>query len=151
MVSVLDKLSQSLFTFSNNKLFLTIGSYLFVIFLVIHIKFIISSTNSKDRNFKQFLLSAELITIILFVYLKNKDLFNFNELFFAKLTKILLASILMGIFFNYLILFFQNKLIYEYNFKSFYLILSAFLSLIFYLSFSLFIKAFKYGDIKLKY
>ena len=68
MVSVLDKLSQSLFTFSNNKLFLTIGSYLFVIFLVIHIKFIISSTNSKDRNFKQFLLSAELITIILFVY-----------------------------------------------------------------------------------
>ena len=68
MVSVLDKLSQSLFTFSNNKLFLIIGSYLFVIFLVIHIKFIISSTNSKDRNFKQFLLSAELITIILFVY-----------------------------------------------------------------------------------
>ena len=68
MVSVLDKLSQSLFTFSNNKLFLTIGSYLFVIFLVIHIKFIISSTNSKDRNFKQFLLGAELITIILFVY-----------------------------------------------------------------------------------
>ena len=68
MVSVLDKLSQSLFTFSNNKLFLTIGSYLFVIFLAIQIKFIISSTNSKDRNFKQFLLSAELITIILFVY-----------------------------------------------------------------------------------
>ena len=45
----------------------------------------------------------------------------------------------------------ENKLIYEYNFKFFYLILSAFLSLIFYLSFSLFIKAFKYGDIKLKY
>ena len=57
----------------------------------------------------------------------------------------------MGIFFNHLILFFENELIYEYNFKSFYLILSAFLSLIFYLSFSLFIKAFKYGDIKLKY
>ena len=44
-----------------------------------------------------------------------------------------------------------NKLIYEYNFKSFYLILSAFLSLVFYLFFSLFIKAFKYDDIKLKY
>ena len=96
-------------------------------------------------------ISSWFNAIILFVYLKNKDLFNFNELFFAKLTKILLASILMGIFFNYLILFFQNKLIYEYNFKSFYLILSAFLSFIFYLSFSLFIKAFKYGDIKLKY
>jgi len=76
---------------------------------------------------------------------------NFNELFFAKLIKILLASILMGIFFNYLILFFENKLIYQYNLKSIYLILSSFLSLVFYLSFSLFIKAFKYGDIKLKY
>jgi len=96
-------------------------------------------------------ISSWFNAIILFVYLKNKNLFHFNELFFAKLIKILLASILMGIFFNYLILFFQNKLIYEYNFKSFYLILSAFLSLIFYLSFSLFIKAFKYGDIKLKY
>ena len=96
-------------------------------------------------------ISSWFNAIILFVYLKNKDLFNFNELFFAKLIKILLASIIMGIFFNYLILFFENKLLYEYNFKSFYLILSAFLSLIFYLCFSLFIKAFKYGDIKLKY
>ena len=89
--------------------------------------------------------------IVLFVYLKNNDLFNFNGLFFNKFLKILLASILMGIFFNYLILFFENKLIYEYNLKSIYLILSSFLSLVFYLSFSLFIKAFKYGDIKLKY
>ncbi len=89
--------------------------------------------------------------IVLFVYLKNNDLFNFNDLFFNKFLKILLASILMGIFFNYLILFFENKLIYEYNLKSLYLILSSFLSLVFYLSFSLFIKAFKYGDIKLKY
>ena len=98
-----------------------------------------------------FVVSSWFNAIILFVYLKNKNLFNFNELFFAKLIKILLASIIMGIFFNYLILFFENKLLYEYNFKSFYLILLAFLSLIFYLSFSLFIKAFKYGDIKLKY
>ena len=96
-------------------------------------------------------ISSWFNAIILFVYLKNKDLFNFNELFFVKLIKILLASILMGTFFYNLILFFENRLIYEYNFKSFYLILSAFLSFIFYLSFSLFIKAFKYDDIKLKY
>ena len=68
IVSVLDKLSQSLFTFSNNKLFLTIGSYLFIIFLFIHIKFIISLTSSVNKRFKQFLLSAELITIMLFIY-----------------------------------------------------------------------------------
>ncbi len=96
-------------------------------------------------------ISSWFNAIVLFVYLKNNDLFNFNDLFFNKFLKILLASILMGIFFNYLILFFENKLIYEYNLKSIYLILSSFLSLVFYLSFSLFIKAFKYGDIKLKY
>ena len=96
-------------------------------------------------------ISSWFNAIALFVYLKNNNLFNFNDLFFIKFLKILLASILMGIFFNYLILFFENKLIYQYNLKSIYLILSSFLSLVFYLSFSLFIKAFKYGDIKLKY
>ena len=96
-------------------------------------------------------ISSWFNAIVLFVYLKNNNLFNFNDLFFVKFLKILLASILMGIFFNYLILFFENKLIYQYNLKSIYLILSSFLSLVFYLSFSLFIKAFKYGDIKLKY
>ena len=96
-------------------------------------------------------ISSWFNAIVLFVYLKNNNLFNFNDLFFIKFLKILLASILMGVFFNYLILFFENKLIYEYNLKSIYLILSSFLSLVFYLSFSLFIKAFKYGDIKLKY
>ena len=96
-------------------------------------------------------ISSWFNAIVLFVYLKNNNLFNFNDLFFIKFLKILLASILMGIFFNYLILFFENKLIYQYNLKSIYLILSTFLSLVFYLSFSLFIKAFKYDDIKLKY
>ena len=96
-------------------------------------------------------ISSWFNAIILFLYLKNNNLFSFSDLFFIKFSKILLASILMGIFFDYLILFFENKLIYEYNLKSIYLILSSFLSLVFYLSFSLFIKAFKYGDIKLKY
>ena len=65
--------------------------------------------------------------------------------------KILFASILMSLFFEYLILFFENQLTYEYYFKSFYLILSVFLAFSFYLILSLFIKAFKYGDIRLKY
>ena len=96
-------------------------------------------------------ISSWFNAIVLFVYLKNKNLFNFNNQFFAKFLKIFFTSLLMGIFFNYLILFFENELIYEHNLKSIYLIFSAFLSFIFYLSFSLFIKAFKYDDIKLKY
>ena len=58
---------------------------------------------------------------------------------------------MMGIFFRYLILTFENQLVYDYYLKSFYLILSVILGFAFYLIMSLFIKAFKYEDIKLKY
>ena len=57
----------------------------------------------------------------------------------------------MGILFKYLVIIFEYQLAYDYNFKSIYLIISVFLSIIFYLLFSLFIKAFKYKDINLKY
>ena len=52
----------------------------------------------------------------------------------------------MGIFFKYLISIFENQLSYDYYLKSFYLILSVFLGLVFYFALSLFIKAFKYED-----
>ena len=96
-------------------------------------------------------ISSWFNSLVLFVYLKQKDLFKFNKTFLNKFIKIVFASILMGLFFKYLILIFNNQLAYEYNFKSFYLILSVFLGLSFYLILSLFIKAFKYEDIKLKY
>ena len=72
-------------------------------------------------------------------------------MFFIKFFKIVIASILMGIFFRYLIEFFDNKLVYDYEFKSIYLILSVLLGLIFYLILSFFMKAFNYKDLKLKY
>ena len=90
-------------------------------------------------------------SIILFIYLKNKNLFEFNKIFLIRFLKITIASILMGIFFKYLILIFENQLVYDFQFKSFYLILSALLGLIFYLLVSFFIKAFNYNDIQLKY
>ncbi len=96
-------------------------------------------------------ISSWFNSFILFIYLRKRDLFRFNKTFLSKLIKIFFASILMSLFFEYLILFFENQLIYEYYFKSFYLILSVFLAFSFYLILSLFIKAFKYGDIKLKY
>ena len=90
-------------------------------------------------------------SLILFIFLLKRNLFEFNSIFVIRFLKIVFASIIMGIFFKYLILIFQKQLIYDYNFKSIYLIFVVFLCLIFYLMLSLFIKAFKYEDIKLKY
>ena len=89
--------------------------------------------------------------IILFVFLKNENLFQFNRIFLQRFLKIILISIIMGIFFNYLTLIFENQLLYDFNFKSFYLILSVLFSLTFYLLGSFFINAFNYKDLHLKY
>ncbi len=96
-------------------------------------------------------ISSWFNSIILFIFLKNRDLFQFNEIFIIRFIKISFSSFLMGIFFKYVIMFFENQLVYDYYFKSFYLLLSVILGLIFYLLISLLIKAFKYDDIKLKY
>ena len=96
-------------------------------------------------------ISSWFNTIVLFIYLKNRDLFKFNSIFVFSFFKILLASFFMGIFFNYLISILQDKLVYEYNFKSFYLILSVLLALCFYLIISFFFKAFNYKDLQLRY
>ena len=89
--------------------------------------------------------------ILLFVFLKNKNLFSFNKIFFTKFIKIFIASILMGFIFQFLLNFFQNELAFEQKAKSFYLILSALLGLASYFLICYFIKAFKISDIQLKY
>ncbi len=89
--------------------------------------------------------------IILFLILKKKKLFNFNNIFINRFFRIVFASILMGLFFNYLMLIFSDKLSFENSLKSFYLILSVILGLGFYLLISYLIKAFQLEDIKLKY
>jgi putative peptidoglycan lipid II flippase len=96
-------------------------------------------------------ISSWFNSLLLFFYLKRRDLFRFNKTFLISFIKILFATILMSLFFKYLILIFDNQLTYEYYFKSFYLILSVFLGLSFYLILSLIIKAFKYDDIKIRY
>ena len=90
-------------------------------------------------------------SILLFFFLKNRNLFYFNKIFFMKSIKIIIASILMGLFFNFLLNFFQNELAFSNLIKSLYLIISVFLGLLFYLIVCYFIKAFKLDDIKLKY
>ena len=96
-------------------------------------------------------ISSWFNVIILFLILKKRKLFSFNNIFIKRFFKIVFASILMGLFFNYLIQFFNKELSFEYSLKSFYLILSVILGLSFYLIVSYLIKAFKLDDIKLKY
>jgi putative peptidoglycan lipid II flippase len=89
--------------------------------------------------------------IFLFLILKNRKLFSFNVIFIKRFFKIILASILMGLFFHYLVLFFNEELSFDYPLKSIYLILSVILGLGFYLIMAYLIKAFQLEDIKLKY
>ena len=96
-------------------------------------------------------ISSWFNSILLFIFLKKHNLFNFNLLFINRFIKIIIASVIMGLFFNYLIIFLDEKLAYEQNFKSAYLIGSVLLTLTFYLLIALAIKAFKISDIKLKY
>jgi putative peptidoglycan lipid II flippase len=96
-------------------------------------------------------ISSWFNSLLLFIFLKKSNLFKFNQIFLIKLLKIVFTSLLMGIFFKYLTLIFENQLVYDYHFKSFYLILSVLLGLVFYLLISFFIKAFNYKDLHLKY
>ena len=96
-------------------------------------------------------ISSWFNSILLFIYLRNRELFKFSKKFFIKLLKIIIASIIMGIFFKYLISIFEKELVYHYDFKSFYLILSVLLGLFFYLLVSFLFKAFNYQDLQLKY
>ena len=89
--------------------------------------------------------------VLLFIFLKRNNLFQFNEIFILRFVKIIFVSLLMGIFFNYLIVYFQNQLSFNQSIKSFYLILIVILSLLFYLIISYWIKAFKTSDFKLRY
>ena len=96
-------------------------------------------------------ISSWFNSIILFTFLRLKKLFQFNDEFFMSFIKTIFASILMGLFFEYLISILGNYLVYSNSFKSFYLILSVILGLVFYLLVSFSIKAFKFQDINLKY
>ncbi len=96
-------------------------------------------------------ISSWFNTIILLIVLRNRSLFSFNEIFISRFLKIVFSSVVMGVFFNYLMILFQNQLDFNQDLKSFYLIFSVVLGACFYLFLSYLIKAFKLEDIKLKY
>ena len=96
-------------------------------------------------------ISSWFNSILLFIFLKNRQLFHFNQIFLIKFIKIIFASILMGLFFNFLLYIFHNELRFDQSIKFIYLILSVILGLLFYIIVSYLIKAFQIDDIKLKY
>ena len=96
-------------------------------------------------------ISSWFNAVLLFIYLKKRNLFSFNKYFIIRLFKISTVSLITCLFFKYLILSFENLLAYDYSFKLFFLILFVLLAIILYLLACIFIKAFNYKDLKLKY
>ena len=96
-------------------------------------------------------ISSWFNAIVLFLFLKYQNLFSFNNVFIIRFFKILFASVVMGIFFKYLITIFQINLLYTSNLKLFYLILIVLMSSLFYFCTSFLIRAFNSNDLKLKY
>ena len=96
-------------------------------------------------------ISSWFNAILLFIFLRINNLFSFNLIFINRFIKILLASVLMGIFFNYVIYFFNDNLFYEENLKAVYLIGAVIMGLTFYFLIAILIKAFKRSDINLNY
>ena len=89
--------------------------------------------------------------IALYFYSKKNDYFVFNDIFLYRLPRIIISSLLMGLFFYILLNLLSEKLIYSENLKIIYLLLSILASLICYVFVSIFTKAFKLSDINLKY
>ena len=96
-------------------------------------------------------ISSWFNSLILFIFLKKKDLFYFNKIFLNRFIRIMISAILMGLSFRYTINFFDSSLNYDQNLKSVYLIGIVFFAFISYLLISILIKAFKMSDINLKY
>jgi putative peptidoglycan lipid II flippase len=96
-------------------------------------------------------ISSWFNAFLLFIFLKKKNLFSFNIIFISRFSKILTASVLMGVFFNYVIYFLHDKFVYQAHYKAFYLLGVVILGLMFYLLIAILIKAFKRSDINLNY
>ena len=96
-------------------------------------------------------ISSWFNSILLFIFLKKENLFKFNLIFFSRFIRIIFSVIIMGLLFNYLIIYFASNLAFEQSYKSAYLVGLVLVGLISYLLIAILIKAFKISDINLKY
>jgi len=96
-------------------------------------------------------ISSWFNAVCLYIFSRKKNFFIFGGTFKNRFPRILLSSLIMGLFFYLFLNLFSEKLVYYYNLKFIYLLLSILLSLIIYIAVSIFTKAFKLSDINLKY
>ncbi len=96
-------------------------------------------------------VSSWLNSVLLLIYLLNKNYFNLNKKLYLKSIKIIFSSIVTSYFFYYAILFFQENLNYNSNNKLITMIILVILTFVFYILLSIVTRAFKISDIKLKY
>ena len=96
-------------------------------------------------------ISSWFNAITLYIMSKKKGFFVYNDIFLYRFPRILLSSLIMGLFFYILLNFFGDKLVYSENFKFIYLLITILLSLMCYLFISVLTKAFKLSDINLNY
>ena len=96
-------------------------------------------------------VSSWINSILLLIYLTNKNFFTFRiEIIFSFL-KIIFTSIIASLFFYYLLNLSQKYLLYDSSFKLITIVSVIILTFIVYFLLSIITKAFKMSDIKLKY
>ena len=96
-------------------------------------------------------VSSWINSILLLIYLTNKNFFTFRiEIIFSFL-KIIFTSIIASLFFYYLLNLSQGYLMYDSSYKLITIVSLVIFTLIVYFLLSIITKAFKMSDIKLKY
>ena len=96
-------------------------------------------------------ISSWINSLLLLIYLTNKNFFTFRiEIIFSFL-KIIFTSIIASLFFYYLLNLSRKYLMYDSSYKLITIVSLVILTLIVYFLLSIITKAFKMSDIKLKY
>jgi putative peptidoglycan lipid II flippase len=96
-------------------------------------------------------ISSWINALLLLIYLTNKEYFLINLNFIKSFFKIASSTILTSYIFYNLINFFTENLTYSSKYKLITIILLVIVTFIIYILISIFTKAFKISDIKLKY
>ena len=96
-------------------------------------------------------ISSWINAFLLYVFLHKENYFIFSKKLFFQITRILVSAILMSVFLYNLLYYFDSQLSFENNYKVIYLLFIIVLSILIYFFASLFTKAFKINDIKIKY
>tara|TARA_Y100001970_G_scaffold238276_1_gene299392 strand:- start:34 stop:1563 length:1530 start_codon:yes stop_codon:yes gene_type:complete len=96
-------------------------------------------------------ISSWINSLLLMIYLINKDYFSFSRSFFSSAIRIIITSSITSYIYYCLVNIFENHLLYESNYKLITVILLVITTFIIYILLSIATKAFKISDIKLKY